>query len=280
MHTILVGVDGSPGSLGALAWAADMARRAGIELVAARVFVPTQAELPPDRDAALHDEQRHELEAWCSSEAVAAARPRTALLDGSPADALLAAAGDEQADLLVVGGRGTGGFRHLHLGSVAHHLAHHTTLPLAIVPPTGDGPVRHLVLGVDGSPGSRAAAALAAGLAAGLAVPVTAVYAFEPALEWVPEDDPRSWRAQVETEVRGWVEAADEAGVTLAVEIDRDRHPVAALARALEAHPGAAAVVGTRGVGGFTGLRLGRVPLQLVHHIGAPVVLVPPAPER
>ncbi len=47
--------------------------------------------------------------------------------------------------------------------------------------------------------------------------------------------------------------------------------------RALETHPGSVAVVGTRGQGGFSGLRVGRVPLQLVDHAGAAVIVVPHA---
>ena len=55
--------------------------------------------------------------------------------------------------------------------------------------------------------------------------------------------------------------------------------PVAALSRAVEAHRGSVAVVGTRGQGGFAGLRLGRVPLQLLHHAAVPVVIVPAGPS-
>ncbi|HET6954651.1 MAG TPA: universal stress protein [Acidimicrobiales bacterium] len=275
MERILVGVDGSSAALDALRWSADLASRTEAELVAARVFEATQAELPPDQDALLHDRQRNELDAWCSrlGESVPI---RTLLVDGDPPDALLGAAEHEHADLLIVGGRGAGGFLHLHLGSVAHHLTHHTTIPLAIVPRTGAAPVRHLVIGVDGSPGSLAAAELCAELAGRLDVAVTAVSAFEPFAEWVPESDPRSWRRQAEADVRGWAAAIEKAGVALEVDVVREIHPVAALARALEAHPGATAVVGARGLGGFSGLRLGRVPLQLVHHTGATVIVVPP----
>lgn len=276
MERILVGVDGSPASHDVLEWSANLAGRAGLDVVAARVFVPTQAELAPGRDDVLHNEQLSQLDEWCGALPVGAARPRTLLVDGSPPDTLLAAANEQHADLLAVGGRGSGGFSHLHIGSVAHHLSHHTTLPLAIVPRTGSAPVEHLVVGVDGSPGSRAAVDFCAELAARLSVPVTAVFAFDPLLEWVAESDSRSWRRRAESEVNTWIEPIEAAGVAVEIDVDRDTQPVAAITRAIEAHPGSVAVLGTRGLGGFSGIRLGRIPLQLVHHTTAAVILVPP----
>ena len=44
MERILVGVDGSPAAHAVLGWSADLAGRAHLGLVAARVFVSTQAE--------------------------------------------------------------------------------------------------------------------------------------------------------------------------------------------------------------------------------------------
>jgi hypothetical protein len=49
MTSILVGVDGSPAAQSALEWSAYLATRGGFELVARRVFVSPQAELPPRR---------------------------------------------------------------------------------------------------------------------------------------------------------------------------------------------------------------------------------------
>ncbi len=275
MERVLVGVDGSAAASDALAWAAELARRAGLEVTAARVFVTTQAEVPPERDEVLHARQRAELDTWCEALPDTAPPVDTVLLDGDVPDALLDAAREHGADLLVVGGRGAGGFTHLHVGSAAHHLAHHTDVPLAIVPRSGASPVEHIVIGVDGSPGSLAAVDYCVEIADRLDVGVTAVYAFEPFAEWVPANDPHGWHHMAEDDLRGWTAPIDKAGIELDLVVDRDVHPVAAIERMVAAHPGSIAMVGTRGLGGFSGLRLGRVPLQLVHHTGAAVILVP-----
>jgi len=51
--------------------------------------------------------------------------------------ALLRAAEDEDADLVVVGSRGAGGFSDLHLGSTSHQVALYADRPVTIVPPLG-----------------------------------------------------------------------------------------------------------------------------------------------
>ena len=265
MERILVGVDGSETSLDALAWSADIARRARAELVVVEVSRSLDA---PQRE-------REEVERWVADRAADVLGARVVLVEGDPAAGLLEASRAESADLLVAGGRGAGGFAGLHLGSVAHHLVHHTDIPLAIVPEAGASPVRRLVLGVDGSPGSLAAAERAAELASALSVDVTVVYALEPYLEWVPGTDARSWQRSAEGDAREWAAPIEAAGIPFAVEVERDSHPVAVIARAVQAREGSVAVVGTRGLRGFVGLRLGRVPLQLVHQTGTAVVVVP-----
>jgi nucleotide-binding universal stress UspA family protein len=51
---------------------------------------------------------------------------------GSPAEAILQQSAD--ADLVVVGSRGRGGFTGLLLGSVSQQVAHHARCPVVIVP--------------------------------------------------------------------------------------------------------------------------------------------------
>ena len=101
-----------------------------------------------------------------------------------------------------------------------------------------------------------------------------AVTAFEPLLEWAPNSDPRNWRRNLERHVNEWIEPLRLAKVPVQTVIVRDIHPVAAIADAARGQA-QLIVVGTHGLGGFAGMRLGGVAVQLVHHAGLPVVLVP-----
>lgn len=277
MERIIVGVSGSVPAADALRWSADFAQRGGLDLVVARVFAPTQAELAPETSTELRGRQRRELEEWCES-VVRGSSVTRVLLDGDPADALLGGALHYKADMIVVGRR-RGKLVHLHPASVADRLAHETPLPLAVVPHGAANPMTHLVVGVDGSPASGGAVEFVTDMATRLAVGVTAVFAFEPLVEFVPESDPDSWRNRAEVACRRWVAGLSDAGVAVDVVVDRDVDPVASIARVLDARPGSAACVGAHHLSDVTGLRLGRIALQLLDHGTAPVILVPPPPS-
>jgi nucleotide-binding universal stress UspA family protein len=276
MKRILVGTDGSRPSLEALRWAAALAKRADLELVAAWAWLPGAIELDPHGSGALLAAAERGLGAWCAAARPTVA-PRLVLAQGDAAPALLALAREEEADLLVAGPRGRGGLAGLSIGSVAHDLAHHTTLPLALVPPeTAARPVGHIALGIDGSAGSLAAARYCADLASSLDVPVTAVLACDPLLEWVPTHDRHGWRRHAEQKVEQWIAPLRAAGVDVEVVVDRDIHPVAALRRAVQAEAGTGSIVvlGGRPLG-VIGRRSSRLPLQLVRQADVPVVIVP-----
>lgn len=136
-RVVVVGVDGSPGAVAALRWAADEARLrdATLRLVTAWSFSPfalLPGASPPSSEAELVDRARH-----VQAGAVEAAGNTDALdveklvEDGPPVECLVAEAKD--ADLLVVGARGLGGFERLLLGSVSQQLAHHAPCPVVIV---------------------------------------------------------------------------------------------------------------------------------------------------
>ena len=55
-----------------------------------------------------------------------------ARLVGLPADEILTAAQD--ADMIVVGSRGAGGFKKLLMGSVSSQVTHHARCPVVVIP--------------------------------------------------------------------------------------------------------------------------------------------------
>jgi nucleotide-binding universal stress UspA family protein len=132
---IVVGVDGSEQSKETLRFALEEARRRRTALHVVHAFwewepIPGTKELELDRDP-------EEREAWLAAlvrEVVGEVDDveiRQSTVDDDAAPALLDAARD--ADLLIVGSRGQGGFAGLLLGSVGQQCAHHAPCPVVIV---------------------------------------------------------------------------------------------------------------------------------------------------
>lgn len=278
MKRILVGVDGTEPAMASLGWATRFAERAGTEIIVANVVHPDQAELSVDTaDALAVDIEHHLLTDWSAPLEASSVTWSTLVLTGD-SDALLDAGDREDVDLIVVGTHGHGRIAAFHIGSLAHHLAHLARRPLAIVPePAAQASVDRIVVGVDGSDGSNAATRWVADLASRAGADVLAAYVFEPLAEWVPESNSHSWRQAAQDKLdTEWVEPLRTAGVPVKTAIVEDFHPVAALATAAEEAGAGLIVVGTSRVSNNFGARLGRVPLQLIHHAQTPVVLVPP----
>jgi len=132
---IVVGVDGSEQSLAALRWAVEEARvRHGrVRVITAWHYppVPSTVEDSGTNDS-FHTAERVLADAL---NAVAAEGMDITgnLVRDAPAAALLDAAKD--ADLLIVGSRGHGGFAGLLLGSVSSQVAHHALCPILLVRP-------------------------------------------------------------------------------------------------------------------------------------------------
>jgi len=141
--TILVGLDGSAGSVRALDWAINLAKSLGAEIVAVHVaqMLPPAAvsfgiapiELPL---ASLDDLRRRFETEWAAPLKAAGVRYRTVFeTDAPPAPTLIGLAREVHADLVVTGSRGLGGFGELLLGSVSHQLVLHAQVPVVVIPP-------------------------------------------------------------------------------------------------------------------------------------------------
>jgi len=141
MALIVVGVDGSEGSAAALRFAAAEAalRNAKLRVVCAWE-IPAAAYaitwgMAAEAEPRMGNHARDIL-AKALSEAMRlepGIDRESRAVRGQPADVLLKESVD--ADLVVVGSRGLGGFKRLLLGSVSHQVAHHTICPVVIVPP-------------------------------------------------------------------------------------------------------------------------------------------------
>jgi nucleotide-binding universal stress UspA family protein len=142
MQGIVVGVDGSDGSRRALRWAADEARLRGTPLAVVYAWQPSAAVYAGSGwtsvDEGLFEDllraARERLDRTCASVAPAldGLDVETEVVEGPAAATLIDEASD--AEMLVVGSRGHGGFAGLLLGSVSVQCAHHSPCPLVIVP--------------------------------------------------------------------------------------------------------------------------------------------------
>lgn len=143
MDRILVGVDASSGSVEALRRAADEARLHGATLEVLYAFEPPEqiAAFPvlPERGKDRRNLEQAEQEAnrrvgqWLEDLDVKLSDIDvrwSVVPDQRPARALIDRSAD--ADLVVVGARGRGGFRGLRLGSVSEQVARHSHSPVLV----------------------------------------------------------------------------------------------------------------------------------------------------
>lgn len=136
---VVVGIDGSEGSLVALRTAAEEARRRRVALEVVVVWHPgVVGSLPvfgvgTPVDAQL-DELRRGLADTLAAEGLAEGNPevRQRVANGHAAEVLVEASGE--AALVVVGTRGHGGIAGKVLGSVSQQVVAHARCPVMVVP--------------------------------------------------------------------------------------------------------------------------------------------------
>ncbi len=263
---VLVGTDGSKASLKAVEWGAHCAAQTGRDLTVCCVL--------PGRDHHEHADLTEMSEGLRSHGekivARAASRARHGepalpvsriLRMGHPAAELRDLAADQA--LLVVGSHGADWFEHLIIGSVSTQAVRHAPCTVVVTRPTvhPSGPV---VVGVDGSPSNEAAVAFAFETAARCGSDLVAVHAFTahaplaivglPPWPELDATDRRSGEKLLDEIVGTWEEKYPE------VHVRRDVIRGAATHVLVDATTAASlVVVGSRGRGGFAGLRLGSV---------------------
>ncbi|MET0198615.1 MAG: universal stress protein [Rhodococcus fascians] len=281
---IAVGVDGSPASKVAVDWAARDAAMRKVSLtlvhVADGVVAPwSQTPLPmgfgkwqQQRGRQFIDESIRIIE-----EATTGTGPvqvKTEMYYSATVPTLVDVS--KEAEMIVVGSRGQGAFGTL-LGSVSTGLLHHAHCPVAVIrdeDPLMPHPARAPVLvGIDGSPASELATAIAFDEASRRHVDLIALHAWSdagvfdfPGMDWPTmkssEDEVLAER------LAGWQENYPDVMVHRHVVCDRP-------ARQLIEHSESAqlVVVGSHGRGGFAGMLLGSVSMAVVHSARMPVIV-------
>jgi nucleotide-binding universal stress UspA family protein len=138
-HHILVPIDGSPQAGAALELAMRLASDQGARVTVCTVEAPVlESIISPDAipNPALDvrvDEEAHALVQRAAERLQAAGVPcDTAVLDGSPVAAIVAAASSAAADLIVMGTHGRSGIARALLGSVAAGVIRMAPVPVLV----------------------------------------------------------------------------------------------------------------------------------------------------
>ncbi len=142
MSGIIVGIDGSNHSLRALDWAMHEAGVRHLPLTVISAYRTTMGfwggpggAYSQDFELSTHARKDAEDATDKALANAGGARPEKVTVRavcGIPAEELVAASKD--ADMVVVGSRGNGGFTRLLLGSVSNQVVHHAHCPVVVIP--------------------------------------------------------------------------------------------------------------------------------------------------
>jgi nucleotide-binding universal stress UspA family protein len=286
---VVVGVDGSLAARRAVRLAAQEAALRGLPL-----RIVTATPWPDLHEGAGPAAERERLRALADADAalaeaaelaqeiLAPRRIHSVTAVGWPAAVLVEES--RQAELVVVGNRGRGGFAGLLLGSVGVEVSAHARCPVLVVhqPPAGartPGPGAPVIVGVDGGRLAREVTAAAFQEAELHAAPLVAVHTWNaPVLVGAGQLPPTIFeqvhRPADEAERLAEVLAPHRARHPGVEVVERVAEGRAAEVLVAESADAGMLVVGSRGRGAFAGLMLGSVSQAAIHHAECPVLVV------
>jgi nucleotide-binding universal stress UspA family protein len=281
---ILVGVDGSAESDTAIRWATHEAVMRGAAMNLVHVVAPPSASWPIGPIYAnitewQRNNARYVLEqALKTLQATVSASQlpdvHTETLNSSVVSTLVRASEDKL--MVVVGSRGSGALGRLLLGSVSTGLVHHASCPVAIIRPEPESSdsAAPVLLGIDGSPASEAATALAFDEASRRGVGLVALHAWSdvavfPILGMNWHEYESQGHEILSERLAGWQERYPDVHVQRRLVCDQ---PARWLTR--ESEHAQLVVVGSRGRGGFASTWLGSVSNAVAQSANIPVLVV------
>ena len=285
---IVVGVDGSPASKVAVQWAARDAelRKVPLTLVhVVRATAGTWLETPMlpewmrgqrERGRQVIDDALKIVDESCQR---GPAQVHCEMPSASAVPALVDLS--KNAELVVVGRHGTGTLRGRHMGSVTSGLVYHAHCPVAVIhdedPPNADVAQSPVLVGIDGSPESELATAIAFDEASRRKVGLVALHAWSdvgvfdsafdlPGPRWSElksiEDEALAER------LAGWGERYPDVSVRRVVVRDEPARQLVDQSQWAQL-----VVVGSHGRGGFAGMLLGSISAAVVMLARVPVIV-------
>lgn len=280
---MVVGVDGSPGSDHALAWAAERTDQFGLIRPVVTWQYPWWAVAGPLTVSSIpvYDELA-DLAAEHADEMVSSVpehlRGPVTVLQSAAGPTLVELSAD--ASLLVVGTRGRGSVADKLLGSVSCHVVAYASVPVAVVPACAplDTPHGRVVVGVDGSKNSVEALAWALRTARQDQL-VEVVHTWNYVMAAFPEAPSipvEHFQAAADETMARTIVAAEELAGDTRCEIVRtivEGDPRLVLKAASEEAD--LLVVGARGHRGFAHAVLGSVTTALIHQPATTTIVVP-----
>ena len=279
---IIVAVDGSRASKFAVDWAARDAALRKIPLTVVIVMNPPMAMTFPETPtraecmqwqegkgrAILNDALKTVEE---TTKQVGPIDVRSELMTGDAVPTLVDLS--TSAEMAVVGCRGRGAMAR-RLGSVSTGVLHHAHCPVAVI--NDQDPLTHpsqVLVGIDGSPASESATAIAFDEASLRGVELVALHAWSDTELWgFPGLDSSTMQSLGEEilaeRLAGWQERYPDVKVRRIVVCDRPAHQLVKQSESAQV-----LVVGSHGRGGYEGMLLGSVSLAVVQCVRVPVIV-------